>query len=176
VPQTSGYSYPRVTAIRIDVHPIGENPTNTPHASHAQSAYGPRSYVSHVSTHSNPSGDADRFGQISLLPRKGLPTQSIARRLTDPRVHTQFLSRANQWSRGRKPSSYRWPTIRLTDPISPARDRYVQYLLAGANPSVLNRHSRGLQPWRWRLATYHSSTFPTSCLHFSPKGPARSPV
>jgi hypothetical protein len=34
----------------------------------------------------------------------------------------------------------------LTGPITPACDRYVQYLLAGANPSVLNRHQRGLHP------------------------------
>jgi hypothetical protein len=39
--ETSGYSYPRVTVIRIDVLPAGENPTNTSHAFHAQSAYGP---------------------------------------------------------------------------------------------------------------------------------------
>jgi hypothetical protein len=32
----------------------------------------------------------------------------------------------------------------LTRPITPACDRYVQYLLAGDNPSVLNRHSCGL--------------------------------
>jgi hypothetical protein len=32
---------------------------------------------------------------------------------------------------------------RLTGPVSPGYDRYVQYLLAGANPSVLNRHRRG---------------------------------
>jgi hypothetical protein len=42
------YSYLRVAAIQIDVYPVGENLTNTPHASHAQSAYGPRPYVSHV--------------------------------------------------------------------------------------------------------------------------------
>jgi hypothetical protein len=30
LPQTSGYSYLRVAAIRIDVHHVGENPTNTP--------------------------------------------------------------------------------------------------------------------------------------------------
>jgi hypothetical protein len=42
------YSYPRVTVIRIDVHPTGENSTNTPHASHTQSTYGPRPYVSHA--------------------------------------------------------------------------------------------------------------------------------
>jgi hypothetical protein len=28
---------------------------------------------------------------------------------------------------------------------------------------------RGLQPWRCRLATYHSPTFPTNGLHFPPK-------
>jgi hypothetical protein len=97
---------------------------------------------------------------------KWLLTQSTPRRLTDPRVHTQFLSRANQWSRGRKPCSYRWPSTRLTGLISPACDRYVQYLLTGANPSVLNWHRRGLQPQRCRLATYHSPTFPTSCFYF----------
>jgi hypothetical protein len=38
----------RVTVIRIDVHPAGENPTNTPYTFHAQSVYGPGPYVSHV--------------------------------------------------------------------------------------------------------------------------------
>jgi hypothetical protein len=42
------YSYPRVTAIRINIHPVGENPTNTPHVFHTQSVYGHRSYISHV--------------------------------------------------------------------------------------------------------------------------------
>jgi hypothetical protein len=42
------YSYLRVTVIRIDVHPIGENTTNMPYTSHAQSVYGPRPYISHV--------------------------------------------------------------------------------------------------------------------------------
>jgi hypothetical protein len=56
--------------------------------------------------------------------------------------------------------------LQLTGPISPACDRYVQYLLTGDNPSVLNRHRWGLQPWRCRLATYHSPTFPIGCLHF----------
>jgi hypothetical protein len=49
----------------------------------------------------------------------------------------------------------------LTRPITPACDRYVQYLLTGGNPSVLNWHRRGLQPWRCRLSTHHSPTFPT---------------
>jgi hypothetical protein len=37
---------------------------------------------------------------------------------------------------------------RCIGPISPACDQYIQYLLVGINPSVLNRHRRGLQPWR----------------------------
>jgi hypothetical protein len=42
--------------------------------------------------------------------------------------------------------------------------------------TILNRHRWELQPWRCRLSTSHSPTFPTSDLHFSPKGPARSQV
>jgi hypothetical protein len=64
----------------------------------------------------------------------------------------------------------------LTGPITPVCARYVQYLLAGANPLVLNQHRRGLQPWRCRLFIYHSLTFPTDGLHFLPKGLARSQV
>jgi hypothetical protein len=60
--------------------------------------------------------------------------------------------------------------LQLTGSISPACDRYVQYMLTGANTA------RGLQPWRCWLAIYHSPTFPTSCLHFPPKAPAWPPV
>jgi hypothetical protein len=42
------YSYSRVAAIQINIHPAGENPTNMPHASHTQSVYGFRPYISHV--------------------------------------------------------------------------------------------------------------------------------
>jgi hypothetical protein len=50
----------------------------------------------------------------------------------------------------------------FTGSITPVCDRYVQYLVTGANPSVVNRHRRGLQSWRCRLATTHSSTFLTN--------------
>jgi hypothetical protein len=91
---------------------------------------------------------------------KGLSTQSTARRLTDPQLHTQHLSRPSQWSRGRKPSSWRWPITRYTGPISLACDRYVQYLLMGANPLVLNAHRWGQQSWRCRLTTYRLPDLP----------------
>jgi hypothetical protein len=129
---------------------------------------------------------------------KGLSTQSTTRRLIDPWVHTQLLFWASQWSRGRKPSSCRWPTIRFTGPISPACNRYLQYLIMEPNPSVLNRHRRGrheLGPYhRHVIGTFntcswdpthlggtslphtHSSTFPTSRFPFPPKGPTRPSV
>jgi hypothetical protein len=75
-----------------------------------------------------------------------------------------------------KKSSSCWQlTTRLTGPISPACDRYVQYLLAGANRTVLNRHRRGLQPWRCRLATYPLPDLPNQLSPLSPNGLARSP-
>jgi hypothetical protein len=48
-----------------------------------------------------------------------------------------------QW---RKPNIYLQQANRFTGAITPACDRYVQYMLTGANRTVLNRHSRGLQP------------------------------
>jgi hypothetical protein len=103
----------------------------------------------------------NRFKQIHYSQEEGLPTQPTARRLTGPRVHTQFLSHNNQWSHGEK-TSFCWQTaIRLTEPISLACDCYIQYMLTGTNPSVHNWHRRGLQPWRCQLSISHSSTFPT---------------
>jgi hypothetical protein len=42
------YLYPKVTVIRIDVHPARENLINIPHTFHAQSVYDPRLYISHM--------------------------------------------------------------------------------------------------------------------------------
>jgi hypothetical protein len=118
----------------------------------------------------------NRFEQIHCPREEGLPTQPTARWLTSLWVHTQLLSHNSQCGSGEKTSFYWQLATRLTRPISPTCDRYVQYLLVGANPLVLNRHRWGLQPWRCRLSTYHSSTFPSSGLHFPAKALARSPV
>jgi hypothetical protein len=48
------------------------------------------------STYTNPSWVIDSVGQSHCSQEKGLPTQSTARRVTDPRVRTMFLSQANQ--------------------------------------------------------------------------------
>jgi hypothetical protein len=113
----------------------------------------------------------NRFEQIHYTWEEGLSTQSTAHRLTNLWVRTQLLFHNSPWSNGEK-SSFCWhPTTRLIGPISPTCDRYVQYLLAGANPSVLNQHRWGLPPRRCRFATYHFPTLPTSCLHFPPRAP-----
>jgi hypothetical protein len=68
-----------------------------------------------------------------------------------------------QWT---KPNIHQQQATGYTRPISPACDRYVQYLLMGANRTVLNRHMRGYNLEGARLPHTHSPTFPTSCLPF----------
>jgi hypothetical protein len=116
----------------------------------------------------------NKVGQSHCSGEKGLPTQSTACRLTDPRVRTRFLSWANQWSSGESQNIYQQQATRLIGPILPACDRYVQYLLTGANRMVLNRHRQGLQPWRCRLATYRLLDLPNQLSPLSPSGLARS--
>jgi hypothetical protein len=78
-------------------------------------------------------------------------------------------------SSGEKSNSCGQPITRFTGLISPTCDRYVQYLLVGANRTVLNGHRRGLQPWRCRLATYPLPDLPNQLSPLFPNCPARSP-
>jgi hypothetical protein len=74
LPQTSGYSYPRVTAIRIDVHPAGEKlDQHDTYASHASPRMTDVRFLGAVPVRGNLSQGADRFGQIPLLLRKRAP-------------------------------------------------------------------------------------------------------
>jgi hypothetical protein len=82
-------------------------------------------------------------GQSHCSQGKVLPTQSTACQLTDPWLRTQFLFQDSHWSSDGKATLCWWQATRLTGPISLACDWYVQYFLAGANLSVLNRHRRG---------------------------------
>jgi hypothetical protein len=87
---------------------------------------------------------------------------------SDPRVRTQLLSHNNQWSSGKKSSFYWQSTTRLTGPISLTCDRYVQYLLMGTNPSVLNRHRRGLPHRKPRNSHSNLPALPFRGFHWSP--------
>jgi hypothetical protein len=84
------YSYLRVTTIRIDVHPIGENPINTPHAFHAQFTYGPRRQP-FTSPHKDETGPYTR--EKSWLPKTNWPD----RRLGSP--HSPSLTTALELGR-----------------------------------------------------------------------------
>jgi hypothetical protein len=155
-PQTSGYSYPRVSAIRIDVHSVGETqPTHHTHPTSNPHMVSDHTYLT-WSTHSNISLSCQQIWTDPLLPRRKAPdpTHSILVDRSMGLYPASLLEQPKkQW--GEKPSFYWQLATRLTGTISPACDRYVQYLLAGVNPLVINRHRQGLQP---------------------PKGPARSQV
>jgi hypothetical protein len=151
--------------IQIDVHPAGENPTNmlctlsTPVYAHSTYIFcGQSSYM--TTFHWLP-----RSQNRSLHPEEVLTTKD---RLVQPSSWvTSFpLPCDSPGVRERGFDPMVTQLHQLTGPISPACDRYVQYLLVGAHRTVLNRHRRGLQPWRCQLFTYHSPTFPTSCLPF----------
>jgi hypothetical protein len=81
----------------------------------------------------------------SLLPRKRAPDiipSTPADRSTGPYPLSLPSQPMKQW---RKPNTHQQQATRFTGPISPACDRYVQYMLMGANRTVLNQHRRGLQ-------------------------------
>jgi hypothetical protein len=152
--------------IQIDVHPTGKNLINItrmlPAPVHVRPAYASCGQSPYVTTFHKSSIDLHR-SHYSY--EKGLLTQFTARRLTDPRVRIQFLSQANQWSSRPKTSFCRWQATRLTGLISPAYDRYIQYLLTDTNPSVLNRHRWRLPHRNLRITTTLSPPFPFWVFH-----------
>jgi hypothetical protein len=72
-----------------------------------------------------------------------------------------------QWGGGEKTSLCWQSATRLTGPITPACDRYVQYLLTRANSSVLNRHRRSnnLEGAGFPHTTLQPSLLTVSPLH-----------
>jgi hypothetical protein len=142
--QTSGYSYPRVAVIRIDVHPPGENLTNTPHMLptlvHARPAYAFCGQFLYVTT----------FHWLTRSRNKPLHLKKVLTtkdRLVQPLswVASFILSCNNPGVGKRSFGPMVTQLLQLTGPISPVCDWYVQYLLTGANPSALNWHRWGLQ-------------------------------
>jgi hypothetical protein len=131
--QTSGYSYLRVAAIRIDVHPAGENPTNTtrmlPTSVHVRLGYASCGRSPYVAIFHEPPTELDGVTAPDTIP--SMP----ADRSVDPYPVSLLSQPVKQW---RKPKIHQQQATRFTGPISPACDRYVQYLLMGAYRTVLN--------------------------------------
>jgi hypothetical protein len=160
--------------IQIDVHPVGENPTNTPrmlpslvHARPPYIFYGLSPYV--TTFHWQP-----RSQNRTLHPEEVLATK--VRQAQPSSWVTSFLLPCDSpvvGERGFSPMVTQLP--QLTRPISPPCDRYIQNMPTGANQMVLNWHRWRLQPWRCQLTTYPLPDLPNQLSPFSPNGPARSP-
>jgi hypothetical protein len=102
-------------------------------------------------------------GQSHCSWEKWLLTQSIARRLTDPRVHTEFLSQVSHWTSGGRATLYWRQTTRLTRPINTSMRSVHSILAHGYHPSFLNRHKRVLPYRNLKIATTISLPFPSKC-------------
>jgi hypothetical protein len=98
-------------------------------------------------------------------------------------LSTQFLSHNSQWGSGER-TSFDWqPSTRLIGPITPACDRYIQYLLTGPNPSVLNRQAGGYNlegvdflhttPWPFQLMVSLFHLWAPPGLQFIHKPPTK---
>jgi hypothetical protein len=86
----------------------------------------------------------NRVEQAHCSWEEGLSTQSTVCRWPIRGSIPIFSTEPANEAVGAKPSIYQRSATRLTGPITPVCDRYVQYLLAGANRAVLNRHRRVL--------------------------------
>jgi hypothetical protein len=158
-------------AIQINVHPAGKTrPTH-----HMPSTLSTRMVKDHTyltrSTHSNPSWDVDSVGQSHCSQEKELPTQSTARRLTDPWVRAQFLSRASQWSSGESQTSVDGRLLGLPGPYHRHAIGTFNTCSRGPTHRSLTDTGGGYNLGGVDLPCTHSPTFPTSCLHFPLKAP-----
>jgi hypothetical protein len=110
-------------------------------------------YASHASPRTLPA-DGPRTWQPSTSRRQGWTESLLLRKRAHDTIPSTSADRSagpypvslpsqsmKQW---RKPNIHQQQATRFTRPISPACDRYIQYLLMGANQTVLNRHRRGL--------------------------------
>jgi hypothetical protein len=139
------YSYPRVTVIWIDVHPAGENSINMtrtlPTPVHVRPAYPFNGQFPYLVTFHESSTELSR---AIALEKKGSWHNSHHAGWPIHRSVPSFSPEPTNEAVWAKSSIYRQHATRLTGPISSACDRYVQYVLTGVNPSVLNRHRSGL--------------------------------
>jgi hypothetical protein len=110
-----------------------------------------------------------RIGNLLLVPTRTKQTPTPGRSLGDRRQTgpAAFLGHLipppswQPWSRGER-FRPRGDTATSAYWAYNTSIRSVHSILArGANPSVLNWHRWGLQPWRCQLSTHHSPTFPT---------------
>jgi hypothetical protein len=108
----------------------------------------------------------NRVRQSHCSREKGLPTQSTARRLTDPWVCTQFLSRAKQWSSGESHISINSRLLGLLDPYHRHAIGMFNTCSQGLTHRSLTDTGGGYNLGGAGFPCTHFRTFPTSCLLF----------
>jgi hypothetical protein len=154
--------------IRIDVHPVGENPINTTRtlltSVHVRPVYASCGQSPYVATFYTDPTELDRF----IAPEKKCSRLYLSARLSGPWDPPQFLYQHSHWSSALKPNIYRQQATRFTGSISLACDRYVQYLLTGTNSSVLNQHRRGLPHRKPQNSHNTLPALPFQGFHWSP--------
>jgi hypothetical protein len=136
------------------------------YASHASPCMPGVRFLRAVPVRGNLSWVIDRVGQSHCSREKGLPTQSTARRMTDPWVRIQFLSWANQWSSGENQTSINSRLLGLPDPYH--RHAISTYNTCSRGPThrSLTDMGGGYNLGGAYLPHIHSPTFSTSCLPF----------
>jgi hypothetical protein len=131
-PQTSGYSYWRVAAIQIDVHPTGGNliymTCMLPAPVHLHHSYASCGQFPYVATFLADLTELERFTALE----KKCSRLHLSAWLSGPRDPPQFLSQHNHWSSALKPNiCWQAGYISLLDP-------YLQHVI-----STFNTRSRG---------------------------------
>jgi hypothetical protein len=147
LPQTSGYSYPRVTAIRIVVHLAGETWYTTRmllmqvHVHHMYASYGQSLYVATFQA------DPTELDGCTV-PVKKCSWLHLSARLSGP---PQFLSQHNHWINAFNTNICWWTCyVGLLDP-------YHQHLISTFNTCSQGPTHRfltdrwGPQPWRCQM-------------------------
>jgi hypothetical protein len=119
-----------------------------------------------VPVHCNLPRAANRVGRSHCSWEKGLPTQSPARQLTDQRVRTQFLFRANQWSSGESQTPINSRLLGLPGPYHRHTIGTLNTCSWGSTERSLTDTGGGYNLEGAGLPHTHSLTFLTSCLPF----------
>jgi hypothetical protein len=154
--------------IRIDVHLTGETWPTWYVCFPRQSTYTRRTLPTGGPHMWQPFMSHRQGWTDTTAPEKKCYQLHLSARLSGPRDPPQFLFQDNHWSSRLKSSICRHQATRFTEPISPACDQYIQYLLMGTNPSVLNRHRWGLPHRKSRNSHNTLPALPFRGFHWSP--------
>jgi hypothetical protein len=108
----------------------------------------------------------NRFEQIHCTREEGLPTQSTARRPSDPRVRTQLLSHNSQRAVGKSQAHVDNRLLGLPDPYHRHAIDTFNTCSRGPTERSLIYTGGGYNLEGAGLPHTHSPTFATSCPHF----------